>query len=379
MMKSSKEQLYALLGYISDLLYSPKYAELNRSNRVDLDKITGRFDYARNRLNKLPEDIILENEDYLPTDIYKAWKRFDAAFDGKVTEQVKKSYGILIKRTSSFLEYLKSLPGEQNGRRTAYNARSISVEDEKEKRARLKKQYDMLRESIARERNTGNPDAGEMEALRKQLDAVAGEMKKVQDKVESAEADRKTEARWTDRIELAFKDLGNYTRSIEDEKDKATAEYWSFLIITWILAALFCRFYYLFIKGVQSHDILLNTWLDYLPYGMMIPLYGLLIWLCVYQKNRAHKISIELTTRLFNIHYLEGLLKLTNTLSANPDEAIGKIDHAVDSMLRSYLKQVDRNQLSETELSRMEAKEMESNPYWKLLQEIKELIKTIRQ
>ena len=67
------------------------------------------------------------------------------------------------------------------------------------------------------------------------------------------------------------------------------------------------------------------------------------------------------------------------TLSANPDEAIGKIDHAVDSMLRSYLKQVDRNQLSETELSRMEAKEMESNPYWKLLQEIKELIKTIRQ
>ena len=153
MMKSSKEQLYALLGYISDLLYSPKYAELNRSNRVDLDKITGRFDYARNRLNKLPEDIILENEDYLPTDIYKAWKRFDAAFDGKVTEQVKKSYGILIKRTSSFLEYLKSLPGEQNGRRTAYNARSISVEDEKEKRARLKKQYDMLRESKMKRRN----------------------------------------------------------------------------------------------------------------------------------------------------------------------------------------------------------------------------------
>ena len=373
-MKSSKEQLYALLDYISDLLYSPKYAELNRSNHVDLDKMAGRFGYARNRLDKLPETITLQNEDYLPADINKAWKRFNAAFDGTVTEPFKKSYGVLIKKTSSFLEYLKSFPAEQT-----YNARSISVEDERKKQARLKKQYDMLRESIVRERNTGNPDAGEMEALRKQLDAVAGEMKKVQDKVESAEADRKTEARWADRIELAFKDLGNYTRSIEDEKDKATAEYWSFLIITWILAALFCRFYYLFIKGVQSHDILLNTWLDYLPYGMMIPLYGLLIWLCVYQKNRAHKISIELTTRLFNIHYLEGLLKLTNTLSANPDEAIGKIDHAVDSMLRSYLKQVDRNQLTETELSRMEAKEMEGSPLWKLLQEIKELIKTIRQ
>ena len=373
-MKSSKEQLHSLLGYIRDLLYSPRYAELNRSNRVDLDKMAGRFNNARNRLDKLPETIILQNEDYLPADIGKAWRHFDTAFDGMITERLKKSYGMLIKKTASFLEYLKSLPTEQ-----AYNARSISVEDEKKKQARLKRQYDMLKESIARERNAGSPDSVEMETLRKQLDAVAGEMKKVQDKVESVEADRKAETRWADRIEQAFKDLGDYTGSIEMEKTKATVEYWLFLFATLVLAALFADLYSHFIAGIQRQTIILREWIDYLPYGMMAPLFALLIWLCVYQKNRAHKISIELTTRLFNIHYLEGLLKLTNTLSANPDEAIGKIDHAVDSMLRSYLKQVDRNHLSETELSRMEAKEMEGSPYWKLLQEIKELIKTIRQ
>lgn len=152
-----------------------------------------------------------------------------------------------------------------------------------------------------------------------------------------------------------------------------------FFVTTWILVISFCLFYYLFIKDVRDYDIILCTWLDYLPYGMMLPLYGLLIWLCVYLKNRAHKISIELTTRLFNIQYLEGLLKLTNTLSATPNEAIIKIDHAVDSMLQSYLKQADHNQLSEVELSRIETKELESSPYWKPLQEIKELIKTIKQ
>ena len=94
-MKIGKDQLHALLGYISDLLYSPKYAELNRSNHVDLDKMAGRFGYARNRLNKLPENIILENEDYLPADINKAWRRFDSVFDGKVTEQVKKAIRVL--------------------------------------------------------------------------------------------------------------------------------------------------------------------------------------------------------------------------------------------------------------------------------------------
>ena len=377
-MKSSKEQLYSLLRDISTLLYSSKYAELNRSNLVDLGKMTERFRYARNKLDKLPEEITLENIDYLPSDMNNAWKHFDAVFNGTVTESVKKSYGVLIKKTSSFLEYLKSLSNKQDSKRPAYNVRSISVEDEKKKQARLKKRYDMLRESIVREQNTGNSDTGEMEALLKQLDAVAEEMKKVQNKVESAEANKKTEIHWAKRIEQAFNDLDNYTQSIENERGKATVEYWLFLGATWILVALFACLYCHFIASIQHHTTILREWIDYFPYGMMAPLFALLIWLCVYQKNRAHKISIELTTRLFNIHYLEGLLKLTNTLSANPDEAIGKIDHAVDSMLRSYLKQVDRNHLSEMELSRMEAKEMEGSPYWKLLQEIKELIKTIR-
>ena len=60
--------------------------------------------------------------------------------------------------------------------------------------------------------------------------------------------------------------------------------------------------------------------------------------------------------------------------------AVETDQHFVRQPGRSHRQdRLDRNQLSETELSRMEAKEMESNPYWKLLQEIKELIKTIRQ
>lgn len=102
MMKSSKDQLHDLLGYISDLLYSPKYAELNRSNNVDLEKMARRLGYARNRLDKLPEYITLENKDYLPADINKAWKRFDAAFDGMITERLKKSYDMLVKKTAVF-------------------------------------------------------------------------------------------------------------------------------------------------------------------------------------------------------------------------------------------------------------------------------------
>ena len=375
----NKKQLYSLLSFISDLLDSPKYEALNNSNHVDRYKMSNRFDCAYKRLEKLPEDIILSNEKLQPIRIRKSWASFDASFDGTITEDVKKRYGILIKSTASFLKYLESLPELPNDARPSFNARSINVKEEQEKQIQLKKLYDRLKDFIENEQKAANPDKEKIEALQKQLEDLTHEMKDVHEKVESVDADRKAEENWAKRIEDAFKKLSAYTQPIEEEKTKATAEYWLFLITTWALVFSSGIIYYFFIKGIREYAIVLCSWLDYLPYAMMLPLYGLLIWLCVYQKNRAHKIAIELTTRLFNIHYLEGLLKLTNTLSPNPNEAIGKIEHAVDSMLHSYLKQIDRNHLSENELSRIETQELEGSPYWKLLQEIKELIKTIKQ
>ena len=91
------------------------------------------------------------------------------------------------------------------------------------------------------------------------------------------------------------------------------------------------------------------------------------------------KISIELSTRLFNIHYLEGLMKLTNSVSPTHEDALRKLDQAVESLMHSYLSQVGYNHISEMELSKMEMKEFETNPYWKVIQELKGLIKLIRQ
>ena len=375
----SKEKLYSLLNYIFNLLHSSKYQELNDSNRIKHQLLERRFESVYKRWGNLPDKITLSDENLLPNDIKKDWEQFDNSFDGKITETIKKSYGTLIKKTASFLKYIESIPTNDKGQYSLFNARSIDLEEEKEKQIQLKRQYDKIKELLDNEQNANESNQEIIKALQKKLNTVVQEMKEVREKVESADADRKAETNWAERIENAFNDLREYTRPIEKEKKKATIEYWVFLATTWILVVLFCLFYYMFIKDVQEYDIILCTWLDYLPYGMMLPLYGLLIWLCVYLKNRAHKISIELTTRLFNIQYLEGLLKSTNTLSATPNEAIIKIDHAVDSMLRSYLKQASHNQLSEIELSQIEAKELESTPYWKLFQEIKELIKTIKQ
>lgn len=72
-------------------------------------------------------------------------------------------------------------------------------------------------------------------------------------------------------------------------------------------------------------------------------------------------------------------MKLTNSLSFNSNEALNRINTTADSLMKSYLSQISRNHLTEIEVSKMECSELESNPYWKFLYEIKELIKLIKQ
>ena len=111
----------------------------------------------------------------------------------------------------------------------------------------------------------------------------------------------------------------------------------------------------------------------------MLPIFVGLMWLSVYLKDRASKISIELSTRLFNIHYLEGLMKLTNSVSLSHEESLKKLDKATDSLMQSYLSQVKHNHMTEKDVSKIEIHELEANPYWKLLQKIESVIKLIKQ
>lgn len=83
----------------------------------------------------------------------------------------------------------------------------------------------------------------------------------------------------------------------------------------------------------------------------------------MYLKDRASKISIELSTRLFNIHYLEGLMKLTNSVSLSHEESLKKLDKATDSLMQSYLSQVKHNHMTEKDVSKIEIHELEANPY----------------
>lgn len=173
--------------------------------------------------------------------------------------------------------------------------------------------------------------------------------------------------------------LSKIIRIIEDERFRLKIEYYVFLWCIPILFLAFVGLYAFFIYDLTSNRETFSRWINFIPYTASIPFFVALIWLSVYLKCRASKISIEISTRLFNIHYLEGLMKMTNSLSITPEESVRKIDHATELLMNNYLSHIKENYISENDISKLEMSELKSNPYWKVLQELKDLIKMIKK
>lgn len=140
---------------------------------------------------------------------------------------------------------------------------------------------------------------------------------------------------------------------------------------------LFFVFYGCFLVHLKS--LKLEVWHDYLPYTMVVPITIGLLWLFVYLKNRASKLSLELSTKLYDLRYMEGLMKMTNSMSRSSAEAFSSIEGMVQDLVKSFIHKMTDQSFKEKDLSNLEKQELENSPYWKVLEEMKELIKLIRK
>lgn len=376
---TTKKGVIDALGYIQNLLSNHRYSNINDSNNIAKYNIENRFASAYQRLKNITNGLIKFRKGLSVGEIVSAWKKFDNSFNGEATSQNKKDYGELIKLTLRFLEYIRVYKNSEVESQEQYTVRSVDINDEKAKLEQIKNKRNAIKSEIEKLERTNPKDEEQIRKLTEQLKILESDYKETQRTITNVNSDNAAEQNMQQRIDDAFKDLATYTKTIEDEKKKVKTEFWIFLITIPVLTILFFCMYFYFMSLLLSKDIVISKWFDYVPYGVMVSAYILLMWMCIYLKNRANKISIELSTRLFNIHYLEGLMKMTNKLSVNTAKAIEKINDTIDRMLDNYQKHIGENHLSEKEISMIEQKELATNPYWKLLQEIKELIKTTQK
>lgn len=377
-MEYSKVEILGLIDYIQATLHDTKYRDLNESNNVEQYHLDNRFQSVRNRLEKYQDSSVPCNDKYDPRNLLKHWRLFDKDFTGKFTITTKRDYGDLIKETICFLEYIVSLPKVVT-KKPESPAKTTDAKEMEERLTKVANARAKLKEKLSQLIDGDSKNDAEVEELKRQLEVLNVEYKSLSDKKNKISSDKIAEANISDSINVAFENLKGYTKDIESERSRASLEYKIFLWSILILVLAFIVLYFVFIHDLISNRKVFEGLVDYLPYTAAVPFFVALIWLCVYLKDRASKISIELSTRLFNIHYLEGLMKLTNSLSMSPEESIRKLDNATNSLMQNYLSQIEHNHITEKEVAKIELSELKSNPYWKILQEIKNLVKLIKQ
>ena len=87
-----------------------------------------------------------------------------------------------------------------------------------------------------------------------------------------------------------------------------------------------------------------NTWFteclhffNYLPFYIPIPITGVLLWVFIVQMNRAQRQMVMLVENIHNVEYIEGLLLSLNTLSPSIENAVKRINEAIDRLLTNHL------------------------------------------
>ena len=368
MVQYEKDKLLRQLDSLCSIIEKPENSSYLEKYGLSPENLLTLMEQVKSFSSKWNNNLYC-NHDENPLDLINNWVEFlDEDVDEQSNElilEVKSLY----KRTEKFLRSLLTIPYKKKAvrmfsskslaavmERTAYENKKISAQLEKEKKRE-------------------QPDKEIIQYLEKLKVTSDKEIEDLYKERSLQELEEASEKDWSEKIKETFDQLRRCTVDIEDEKRKADTEYHLFLfgliLPSIILLIWLCNLY----GFIISDNNPIHNWIGFLPYYLPVPIFIALFWLLIVQKNRAGKISIALSERLFHIKYLEGLMIAVNRLSANSQDAIEMINRSIDKMVNGYLLRVTKDSIDELRLNEIEKKEVNEDIYMKIIEKLAEIIK----
>lgn len=369
----SSKSAYNIITRIKSRLNSDKLQELNNENKAVVEQINKVIAETETTLSTIhPQWVKMEGFDSLDK-IEMLWIELDKSYKGEVTEGFKDKYKESLERTKDFFNSFSITPTESQ---QTVSFRNKSTEDEQARLESLSKRRLEVKQLYEKALNEVPLNEEKIKKLKEQLDALGDTYVETKKNLDGIKTDSAEEVRMRKRIDDAF-DFLSKDNHLEKELAKLQCEFYVMLSLIAITVVVFFIFYGAFLCNL--HTLKLTGWCEYLPYTMSVPITIGLLWLFVYLKNRASKISIEISSRLYDIRYMEGLMKMTNSMSRTGDEASQNIEELIRSMVDSFLNKMSDKSFKEKDLSVIEKQELENSPYWKVLCELKDLVNMIKK
>lgn len=369
----SSRSAYNIITRIKSRLNSDKLQELNNENKAVVEQINKVITETETTLSTIsPQWVRIEGFDSLDK-IEMLWIDLDKSYKGEVTEEFKDKYKYSLQITKDFFDSFSITPTESH---QTVSFRNKSTEDEQARLESLSKRRLEVKQLYEKALEEVPLNEEKIKKLKEQLDTLGETYVETKKNLDGIKTDSAEEVRMRKRIDDAF-DFLSKDNHLENELTKLQCEFYVMLSLIAITVVVFFIFYGAFLCNL--HTLKLTGWCEYLPYTMSVPITIGLLWLFVYLKNRASKISIEISSRLYDIRYMEGLMKMTNSMSRTGNEASQNIEELIRSMVDSFLNKMSDKSFKEKDLSVIEKQELENSPYWKVLCELKDLVNLIKK
>lgn len=333
---------------IKSKLNSDKFQELNKEYKTVVEQINKDIEEAETTLNTIPSQWVKIECLDSPLEIEKLWFNLDLSYTGEITPKIKEEYKKTLGKTKDFFTSLSIRPGDDH---ISVSFRNKSTEDEQARLESLSKKRLEVKQLYEKALKEVPLNEEKIQKLKEQLDALGETYVETKKNLDGIKTDSAEEVRMRKRIDDAF-DFLSKDNHLEKELAKLQWEFYVMLGLIALTVILFFVFYGAFLCNL--HNLKLTGWCEYLPYTMSVPITIGLLWLFVYLKNRASKISIEISSRLYDIRYMEGLMKMTNSMSRTGDEASQNIEELIRSMVDSFLNKMSDKSFKEKDLSVIE-------------------------
>lgn len=320
----SSRSAYNIIARIKFRLNSDKFQELNQKNKAVVEQINKLIEETETTLSSIPlQWVNMEGFDSLDK-IEILWLNLARSYRGEVTEEFKDKYNESLQITKDFFNSFSITPTESQ---QTVSFRNKSTEDEQARLESLSKRRLEVKQLYEKSLKEIPLNEEKIKKLKEQLDALDETYVETKKNLDGIKTDSAEEVRMRKRIDDAF-DFLSKDNHLEKELTKLQLEFYFMLGLIVITVVVFVVFYGIFLYNLKT--LKLTGWCEYLPYTMSVPITIGLLWLFVYLKNRASKISIEISSRLYDIRYMEGLMKMTNSMSRTGDEASQNIEELID-------------------------------------------------
>lgn len=311
------------------------------------------------------------NKEILPEFLIERWKVFIHSDDGRPEKERVAVFNSLLEQTREFVFRVIQLMIDNDD--NCESEKTVKKESAGNIQTRLslerRKLSDLMSEISSASLREGTSNE-KLSILQQQLEKQREKVMWLQHDLDEAKNEDNKEKEWNSKIKDAFNNLNDITQYYESEKLKVICEWWGWMIIIILDIIVFSGWCWYFISLLINNEYKIEGIIDLIPLYLPFVCGVALMWAAIVQKNRANRLSIALTAKIFNIHYLEQLLLMVNTLAPSTNNGIVVISKSVQYVLKHYIENIGNDDIKLSHMNKIEKDELKTTPLLEIINKI---------